>query len=371
MAAFMQISGTALREVASAQVFEKIVQDILHVNGKGVDESYVNGQLDRASISIPKVALGAGDFRQLGATVNGGQFNSNAAVISSSDYIEVPLLFVYDRTETLAKIMNDKAGYALLEAKTENIRRKIARGINALTFATQFAANLNADAYAVGNGTAADTLNIVMASTPKPLDAIIDANAKLSEGDEDIGCDYFPTENRQAFVRPGFRGSLLKADAKVILNSDLGQQMLATGVLNPWKNSEASKIEMRNGYCGEIDGVPMYEVSPILWRLAASYLMAGSSKLAQTAFDKVEALYCSSVGTIRGFTASDAIEVVPAQAGQGWVLQPLVHGGCVCVSGKSVRLICDNGFTNPVSYSKSSGTYTGKLTVLPPESQSA
>lgn len=98
MAGYGIVSGVALKETASARVFGKLVQEILHVNGKGVDESYVNGAaLGSQSIAIPHVNLGAGDFRKLGAGVNGGQFNANSSVISESDYFYVPLLYVYNR----------------------------------------------------------------------------------------------------------------------------------------------------------------------------------------------------------------------------------------------------------------------------------
>ncbi len=359
MAGYSILDSVALKNIASPMVFEKFVQDILHVNGKGVDERYILGSgLGAQSIAIPKVALGAGDFRELGATVNGGQFNGNDTVISTSDYIYVPLLYVYDRTETLARVMNDKAGYDLLNAKTENIRRKITRGINALTFAVQIARALNDSA-------AADApLYVEEGGGATMYDNYIDANALLGEGDEAIGADYFPVEMRQAFFRPAALGQM-KKDKSVILDSNLGQQMLATGVLNPFKSDEGSKVEMRNGYAGEIDGVPVYTVSPILFKLAAHYCQINGATLADTAFNDVDALVCSAVGTLRGFTSMAEIEVVPAQQGQGWVLQPLVHGGCVCISGKSVRLIVKNGFTNPVA-----GTETTQvISILAPESQ--
>lgn len=356
MAGYGIISGVALKETASARVFEKLVQDIIHVNGKGVDESYINGSaLASQSIAIPHVALGAGDFRKLGADVNGGQFNEEASVISSADYFYVPLLYVYDRTETLAKIMNDKAGYDLLGAKTDNIRKKIARGINALTFAVQISKTLN-DSAAGG-----EELYVKQSSSVSLYNNYIDANAALDEGDEAIGADYFPTEQRQAFFRPSAFANL-KKEKSVILDSNLGQTMLATGVLNPFKNPEASKVELRDGYAGEIDGVPCYKVSPILLSLAAKYTQKNGKALDGTAFDGVDAIVCSAVGTIRGFTSTAEIEVVPAQSGQGWVLQPLVHGGCVCISGKSVRLIVSSSFTNPA-------TADAQLSVLPVGSQ--
>jgi hypothetical protein len=356
MAGYSLLNQVALKNTASAAVFEKLVQDILHVNGKGVDESYVNGSaLGSQSIAIPKVALGEGSFRLLGASINGGQFNNKDAVVSTSDFIYVPILYVYDRIETLAKIMNDKAGYDLLNAKTENIRKKIARGINALTFAVQISETLNAS---FRNG--APTY-IVESDGESLYNNYVDANAKLDEGDAALGLDYFPSEQRQAFIRPSAFAAM-KKDKSVILNSNIGQEMLATGVLNPFKNSEASKVEMRNGYAGEIDGVGLYKVSPILLKLAASYCRKGNTALGDAAFDKIDALICSALGTIRGFTSTSDIEVVPAQQGQGWVLQPLVHGGCVCCSANSVRMIVAADFTNPVTSNET------LLTVLPPES---
>ena len=142
-AGYQIVGSVALRNYATAAVYPKLVQNILHVNGKGVDESYVSGQLGNASISIPRVDLGDGSFRMLGASVNGNGFNEKEAVSASSDYITVPLLYVYDRVETLPRILNDKAGYDLLNQKLENITRKIARGINALTFAVQFSKVMN------------------------------------------------------------------------------------------------------------------------------------------------------------------------------------------------------------------------------------
>lgn len=359
MAGYGIINNVALKNTASAQVFEKFVQGILHVNGKGVDESYINGNsLNSQSIAIPKVALGAGDFRLLGAGVNGGQFNANDAVVSTSDFIHVPILYVYDRTETLAKIMNDKAGYDLLNAKTENIRRKITRGINALTFAVQISKTLNESAK---DG---EATYITESEGVSLYHNYLSANALLDEGDEAIGADYFPTEMRQAFFRPS-AFARLKMEKGVILDSNYGQEMLATGVLNPFKNSEASKVELREGYAGEIDGVGVYKVSPILLKLAAKYCRIGGAAIAEDAFDGIDALVCSAVGTIRGFSSTGDIDVVPAQAGQGWVLQPLVHGGCLCISGKSVRLVVASDFENPV-------TGTGdanEMKILPPESQ--
>lgn len=358
MAGFSVINGVALRNYATAKVYEKLVQGILHVNGKGVNEAFVQGQLGNRSISIPHVALGDGSFRELGADVNGAGFNENAAISAASDYIEVPLMYVYDRTETLPRIFNDKAGYDLLNQKLENITRKITRGINALTFAVQFSTAINEANEANSEDGRITRYN---PDTDKVLDAYIAANTNLDNGEEKYDLDFFPTENRQAFLRPSFYASLLKSDGKVILNSNLGQEMLATGVLNPFKNSDASKVEMRDGYCGEVAGVPMYKVSPILWKLAGKFCKVGADEATDTLFDNVEAMVCSSWGTIRGFSAAENIEVIPAIQGQGWIMQPLVHGGCKCISGKSCQLIVNNSFTLP----------EGELTILPPESRAS
>ena len=359
MAGFQIIDAVALKETASAQVFEKFVQGIVHVNGKGVNESYVNASgHNTSSVAVPFVPLGEGAFRKLGATINGGQYNRNDAVGASSDYFYIPLLFVYDRTETLAKIMNDKAGYDLLGAKTDNIVKKMQRGVNALTLAVQIARNLN-DSYESG-----EELYIEQESSNNSMyDNFIDANTALSGGDEAIGADYFPTEFRQGIFTPEGWGELKKEKDKYIY-SDLAQEMLATGVLNPFTNAEASRVELREGYCGLVDGVPCYTLSPIIWKLATENCRFKTSNLglAPFAFGDIKALVVSGVGTLRGFVSLGNIEVVPSQYGQGWVLQPLLHGGCVCISGKSVRPIVKYGFSNPVTSDDT------KIAILPPES---
>ena len=365
MAGYSIIGNVALRDYATPYVYEKLVQTILHVNGKGVDESFVQGQLGNASISIPRVALGEGTFRRLGAAVNGGGYNALDPVSPQSDYINVPLLFVYDRVEDIPVIYNTKAGYDLLNQVLNNLAKKITRGINALTFATQLAATLNA----AGKDGVAGLITKYDGTDVTPLDAYIAANVNLDNGDEALGVDYFPTENRQAFVRPEFFGLLQKKDGGVILNSNYGQEMVASGVLNPFKNSEATKVEMRDGYAGEISGVGVYKASSIIWKLAAGFCTLGESEsaatpAAATIFDGVDAIVCSSWGTIRGFSAADNIMVVPSPRGQGSLAQPLVHGGCVCISPKSVQLVVKSTYTLPTSA-------TNQLYILPPESRAA
>lgn len=365
MAGYSIIGNVALRNYATAYVYQKLVQNILHVNGKGVDESFVQGQLGNASISIPRVALGEGSFRMLGAAVNGGGYNAKEVISPKSDYINVPLMFVYDRVEDIPLIYNDKAGYDLMNNVLDNLTKKIARGINALTFATQLSTVLNE---AGKNGEAGLISQYGGDDGATPLDAYITANTNLDNGDEDLGVDYFPTENRQAFVRPEFYGSLLKKNSGVILNSNLGQEMIATGHLNPFTNSEATKVEMRDGYSGEIAGVGVYKVSGVLWKLAAAFCTIGASESSatpaeSTLFNGIDAIVCSSWGTIRGFSAADNILVIPSHRGQGSLAQPLVHGGCLCISPKSVQLVVKNTFELPTS----SGTH---LYILPPESRS-
>lgn len=248
--------------------------------------------------------------------------------------------------------------------KEDNIAKKITRGINALTFATQLSTVLNE----AGKSGEAGLITEYDGTTVTPLDAFILANVNLDNGDEALGVDYFPTENRQAFVRPEFFGSLLKKNGGVILNSNLGQEMLSTGYLNPFKNSDATRVEMRDGYSGELAGVGVYKVSSVIWRLAAGFCTIGATESAATSaattiFDGVDAIVCSSWGTIRGFSAAENILVVPSQRGQGSIAQPLVHGGCVCISPKSVQLVVNGDkFTLPTDASK-------HLYILPPESK--
>lgn len=363
MAGYSIINNVALRDYATDYVYPKLVQDILHVNGKGVEESFVKGQLGNASISIPRVALSGASFRMLGASVNGGGFNSLPALSPKSNFINVPLLFVYDHTEVVPAIFDQKSFYPLVNNVLENIVKQISRGINALTFATQFAAALNA----AGTDGEEGQITRYDGETVTPLLAYLKANANLSNGDEELGVDFFPVENRQAFVSSDFKVELQNTKGGIVLNSNYGQEMMASGLMNPFDDQKATRVELRNGYVGELSGVKLYEVSQIVWKLAAEFCTIGANEstatpAAKNLFKGIDAVVCSSWGTIRGFTAAENIAAVPSPQGQGSILQPLVHGGCLCISPKSVQLVAKDTFELPTS----SSTH---LYILPPESR--
>lgn len=306
--------------------------------------------------------LGEGAFRKLGATLtNGGGFNGLSAVDTNSDIYYLDITFVYDHIEQLAKIFNDKAGYDLLKSKMDNITKKVTRGINALTFANQLVASLNA--VANGNG------NIVTRATgDTAVGKFLDAQALLTDGDQSIGVDMFPYENRQSFASSTYANEL-KQTGNVILNSNLGQQMLATGVLNPFNNEEDSKTNYRTGYFGDIDGVPLMVVSSVIWTLTEQYIaVANAQGVAQKGLyagaisSGLQAVVCSGLGTLRGIDMSNAIEVVPSPLGQGWILEPLVSGGVSTISALSVVPIVKADFVNPA-------TVEAPLTILAPENR--
>ena len=361
MAGYSLLNGVAIRNIASPLIKENLVQDILHINGKGVDERY-STDLKGQQIAIPRTLLGEGAFRKVqSGLVNGGGFNGLSAVDTNSDIYYLDITFVYDHIETLPKIYNDKAGYDLLKSKTDNITKKITRGINGLTFAHQFVRALNAEA-----NDRAEFISYT-AGTDKAVDKFLDAQAVLTNGDEAIGVDIFPFENRQFFARTNFANDLKKT-GNVILNSNYGQQMLATGVLNPFNDEEASKVNYRTGYFGDVDGVPLILVSSVIWSIAEQYIAEANTSgviqkaLAKGALDKVVGLLCAGAGTLRGIDMTNALEVVPSTIGQGWILEPLVSGGVACISDKSNVLIVANDFVNPA-------TDSVVLTILAPENR--
>jgi len=360
MSGYSLLNNIAIKNIASPLIMENLVQNILHINGKGCDERW-STDLKGQQIAIPRTKLGDGAFRKIQSTLaNGGGFNGLSAIDTESDIYYLDITFVYDHIETLAKIYNDKAGYDLLKSKTDNITKKITRGINALTFATQFITALNAEA-----NSNADF--VTRESGDTALSKLLDAQGVLNDGDDSIGIDMFPYENRQFFARTAFANELKKTN-NVILNSNFGQQMLATGVLNPFTSEEASMTNYRTGYFGDVDGVPMMVVSSVIWGLAEKYIAnANTSGVIQNglitgSLSGIEAILCSGLGTLRGIDMSSALEVVPAQAGQGWVLQPLVSGGVACLGYKSNVLIVSSSFSNPA-------TTSNVLTLLAPENR--
>ncbi len=306
---------------------------------------------DAAELQIIRSKPNDKQAREIGAGVNGGYFNSEDAVQPTTEAYGIKILTTIDYNIDIPTNAQDMINVDLAEAELQNLSGKVDRNINALTIASQLSKNFND----VAKGTITKNwVTVTAASVEKGgwKNALIDAGAKLDEGNEKEGIDLYPSEQRAILVRPTVRSKLMRDGEILIGGSNTAQSMQADGGLSP----NASRFDV-NGFAGYIDGMPVYVASPVIFKLVEKYL-----GLASGALDKVYAMVVSAIGTGRALAFNSVMKTIPSPQGQGIRLQPKYRMGAECWDGLSVVPIVETDFTNPATSAK-------PLTVTAPASR--
>ncbi len=324
------VNNTATQILAAKQVKENIFMDLIHRNGKGINQQEETGA---STIRMFKVKPTKADARKVGDSNNGGFFNKDDAEISEVAEYDLNLLYLYDRVYDIPEVQQDLCPVNVFDNTTKNIGGRIATEINASTLAHQLAARYNA-AKAASKW---DGIAVELPETGGYYSAIQDASTMLDDGDEDNGIQAFPFEERQVIMRPSFRSKLLSDKGLLIGGSNYAQSMLAHGAVSP----EARK-EWGNMYCGEIDGMPCYIAAKALWNRASEWV--GSTK---TAFDATEAMVCAASATDRGISGQEYIKIIDSPNGAGKRLQPKTRWGVEVCYPKGIIPILKNGTECP------------------------
>ena len=341
------VNELTLKRNLVPRVKENIFQGIVTRPNEACTEKF-STDTDASELQVIRIKPDDKQAREIGADVNGGYFNSEDAVQPNSEAYRIPILTSIDHNIDIPTNAQDMINVDLAEAELQNLSGKVNRNINALTIAAQLCKNFN--------DVAAGKIKknwVELAATYTKGDyknALLDANAKLDEGNESQGIDLYPSDQRAIFIRPSVRSALMREGELIIGGSNAAQGMLADGGLSP--NSKRHDV---NGFAGYIDGVPVYVASPVIFNLAAKYLGLETSKL-----DGVKALVVSAIGTGRALAFNSTMKTIPSPQGQGIRMQPKYRMGAECWDGLSVVPVVDNGFTNPS---------TGDLKVLAPASR--
>lgn len=372
------LNSVAVKNLASAVLFENIVQEILIVPNKGADFKYCQ-DLNANSVDVQRTKL-VDDGRRLGETTNGGFFDSAYGTLQSQIF-SIPLDIVASRAVKVpatAEIMNGNG--LLLKSVLQNVPKQIARVVNCAYLSTVLTAALNnaitatsssgTVSYALGSGyytaMSADTTAAAMA-------AFDSAVANLGNGDITNGFDIFPLENTQLFAKPAYLQKL-KNNAGLFVNNPIAQQMLATGSFDAYDASYTPNVI--KGYYGEINGVVMYTVGSLFttvegW-LGKEALSDGSKTGVSTgALSHLNGILVCGLAIGGGIDLRSEVKVIDAVGGQGWEVQPNARCGFSVFSPKGVQLIADNtGLTASdfVTYtgSGSVATQTHKLAIYAP-----
>ena len=335
------VNGATLTRHLVPRVKENIFQGIVCRPNEAVTEKF-STDTDAAELQVIRIKPDDKQAREIGADVNGGFFNADAAVQPSTAAYGIKILTTIDHNIDIPENQQGMISVDLAEAEMQNLTGKVNRNINALTIAAQLCKNFNDEnsATIAKNWVEVDIDNIQKGDWKN---ALITAGSKLDEGNENEGIDMYPSDQRAILVRPSVRSALMRDGEILVGGSNYAQDMLAKGGLSP----NATRFDV-NGYAGEVDGMPVYVVSPVIWKLAEQYL-----GLTSGALNDVYALVVSAVGTGRALAFNSVMKTIPSPNGQGIRLQPKYRMGCTCWDGLSVVPVVSLGMENPVAISGS------------------
>ena len=340
-----KLDGQALQRVTSQQLKENIFQDILAVPEKGVTEKF-STNVNASEIQIIRQVAPAIAARQLGAVVNGGYFNSANPLMPQSVEYGIKLLYTIDNQIDYPALMDDMVSLPVAEATNRSVAGMVARNINASTLAHQLTAVIN-------DQVAGNTPNFVtMASATAAKEALVGANVLLDDGDSANDIDAFPTDGRQAFIRPTLRGALMASGQVIIGGSNYAQEMLAKGVID----KETYQRDTLTGYIGEVDGLPVVMMASVVWTLAESYMQLAAGKL-----DAIVGLVVAGMATGRALAFNESVKVIDCPRGQGKTAQYKYRWGVEVLNIKGIVPIYATGKT----YADVSST---AITILAPAS---
>lgn len=340
------VNDITMRRILSPAVKENIFQGIMLKPGEAVTERY-SEDTDASEIQVLRLKPLANDARELGATTNGAWFNSEAAQTSSTEAYGIQILQTIDRVIDIPTNAQDMVSIDLLSGETTNLAGLVNRNINAISLAAMIAKNFNnvagfdrknSNATATSI-TAVDSNWVTKSASGTYMDCIIDAAAHLDDGNSDQGIDAYPEDQRAVIIRPSVKADVVKG--MIGLYGGVGvYDVLRRG----GADTETRPKISTTGYIGEMNGMPVYVASNIVWALVEKYLGMTAGDL-----DELVGVVCSGVGTGRALAFNSRIKDIPSPNGQGIRLQPKYRFGCECWDPLSVVPIFSATFTNPVT----------------------
>ncbi len=330
-----KINGVAARRVLSNQILFNIFQKEIETEGRGVTQRFSN-DTEGAQIRVVKVVPLKQKARELGATLNGGNFNSQGVEELATEEYGLDIITILDRNIDIAAVTQDMIPVDLLAATTKNFTDLVNMNVNAMTIAGKFFKSFsqkNADY---------ETYNPASTDGQALMNAFLTTNSKLDNGDEENYISMFPTSDRVCVIKATFRPVLFAKGILTLGGSNYAQEMLAKGQLSP--SSKETKLE--NGYIGDFDGVPVHIAASPIWKLACEYLGLPKAEL-----DPVIGYFSSGIANARGIAVSKEIKIIDSPDGQGIRLQPKVRLGFEAFYSKGNQFIVSGTeYVNPIAY---------------------
>lgn len=330
------INGQVAAPVFANQVLENIYQGEIEKGGRGVTQEF-STNTEGATITVARPLPLPIDARQLGAVINGGNF-SMFIYEPASDAYTLQLITVIDDQVDIPRAQLDMIPVQLAQTYVKLISDKVVLNVNAIKVASALYASLNA--YKTDPTKANVTLYNPTDDTQTLLGQLTVASLALNDGDADNGVSMFPMEDRIALITNAAWGALLTKNG--ILN--IGGANYAYDILRRGGLDKDTRVEpIRDGFVGEVLGVPFHVVSDLVWRTAEKYL-----GLPKDSLDGLVAIFKSAHGNLFGLAAGSSIKTIDSPKGQGVRLQPFYRMGAATIMPKANSILVDTSkWQNP------------------------
>ena len=374
--AFVDVNGYNVEHASSLIVYENLFPEIQHINGKGCIDTYTTTN-DVASITyidVMRVLPYLPRFRQLGSQANGAYHNAKNVggygnAPQSTKYT-IPVDLIYDEGVAITSPQIYSNPVALKSVVMAQIVKSAGMAINVITYAKQlegfFRNGDNFDkalTHQKGSIVSTDITSDEIAGAIFNYDgtgstapqAIIDANAELSNGITEIGALIVPVDERQGFISPKFNA---KMKAQYLTNaSNQAVGILGAGFINPFTNTEGNRIDSRTGMCGTYDGVDLFlftKVQRNLTYIALGVLGTASDNAFAThrgLLDQIDGMIVYGAGTCRGIVGPSVLANPNTYYGGVYIL-PQMKVGVEVLHGATIKLIVNAGASLASAWTK-------------------
>lgn len=300
------INGIDAKRVLANEVLKNIFQGLIENEGKGVTQRFTNDTTGAQIRIIRQIPVGI-MARELGSSVNGGNFNSKGQGIRTTSY-GVDVITTIDENVDIAQSSMDMIPVDLLGNSVKVIGDLINLNVNAMTIAGKYLASS-------GNALTYDTAS----TNPKALQGqMLEFNGMLDDGDEDHGVAMFPNDDRCIVLKTNYRAKLKLDGVLVLGGANTAYEILEKDGIS--RGATTNKIV--NGYCGDFDGIPVHVAGKQIWTLAEKYAGLPNGELAP-----VVAYASSGFANVRAIAKNETIKIIDNPNGQGVRIQPLYRMG--------------------------------------------
>ena len=352
--AYVTLNGFDVEHASSLLVMENLFPAIQHINGMGITDKYTktNDIENVTLIDVMRVLPYAPRFRKLGAVNNGGWANvqnngrSNAP---QSVHYTIPVDLVYDEGVPVTRTIAESSPIQLQQIVMKQVVEAAALSINVVTYAKQIMGWLdnfdNLGALIDANNLSVFSIDSTLAPnvTGSYADGFIEANSVLTDGVKSIGAFVVPMEERQAFVTAKFDRIMKR---QYMQNASTpATHMLSNGVINPFNDTEAIRINEKTGYLGVYDGVDLFLLNATVKKFVYYTLGLTDSDTTEIALlDKIQGIIVYANATVRGIVGP-TVEANPNVYYGGVYLLPKLKMGVEVVAPDGIKVLADNGLT--------------------------